>query len=594
MNKIKKYIILFSIICSFITGHAYDIEIDGIYYNITSAIDLTVAVTNNSGFNYSGDIILPSFIEYSGKQFEVNSIEKNAFYNCDNLNSISIPSSIRSIGADAFVGTNLQYVEISSIDSWLSTELETDSYWSGTPVGSNPFQNGAKIKIDGKLIDNLIIPEGKTQLNWNFAGSGIKSITLPTTFEYFQFNCLCKCRELTEIHLASEEVGIYDYSFYGCVSLEDLSFLTKCSLLGRGSFGSCSGLTEVIIPNSITYLRGDPFPNCVNIRSCSIGAGLSGLYDDRGGMGSSLRGTQFLSGCTSLNSLEFVRSENNINIYSWYSYGGEKGTFVDFDLKKLIVNRPIVYTSKEYPFNNSLIKYIEVYDWDCLNALTLNNCDSLEEIELSDHFEFIKSNPFVNCDNLKRLVSKNLVPPEWENFSATNSAIMNLCIYVPQEALETYKQSEGWKNFWNIYSIDEMPIEAKEITLNYNSLELNIKDKVQLEATVLPEDATAPTVTWSSSDENVATVSDDGLVTALSVGETIITATCGEVFATCEITVVEDAGVESLSANPDSKISVYSVEGVLIKKDCKAENLKSLAKGIYIIVSGKDRYKISI
>lgn len=58
--------------------------------------------------------------------------------------------------------------------------------------------------------------------------------------------------------------------------------------------------------------------------------------------------------------------------------------------------------------------------------------------------------------------------------------------------------------------------------------------------------------------------------------------------------VNSDAGIEGLYPNPDARISIYSTMGMLVKKDCKVEDLKNLNKGIYIIVSGKDRYKISI
>lgn len=60
---------------------------------------------------------------------------------------------------------------------------------------------------------------------------------------------------------------------------------------------------------------------------------------------------------------------------------------------------------------------------------------------------------------------------------------------------------------------------------------------VALTATVLPEDATENSVTWSSDNEDVATVNADGTVTAVSVGEAKITATCGEKTATCIVTV---------------------------------------------------------
>ena len=137
-------------------------------------------------------------------------------------------------------------------------------------------------------------------------------------------------------------------------------------------------------------------------------------------------------------------------------------------------------------------------------------------------------------------------------------------------------------------------VDAEEIVLNMEEAELNIGETIQLEATILPEDTTDKNLLWNSSNQNVAIVSDNGLVTAISSGSATITVSCGEVTAECTIIVLEDAGVESLLVNPDSKISIYTTEGILIKKDCKVEDLKTLDKGIHIIVSGKERYKISI
>lgn len=137
-------------------------------------------------------------------------------------------------------------------------------------------------------------------------------------------------------------------------------------------------------------------------------------------------------------------------------------------------------------------------------------------------------------------------------------------------------------------------IEAEKVVLNVDKVELNIGETVQLEATVLPEDTTDKTLEWKSSNEEVAIVDESGLVSAIGEGTAIITVTCGEASTQCEITVIEENGVESIFANPNSSISIYSVDGVIIKKEAKVEDLKTLVKGIYIIVSGKDRYKISI
>ena len=81
------------------------------------------------------------------------------------------------------------------------------------------------------------------------------------------------------------------------------------------------------------------------------------------------------------------------------------------------------------------------------------------------------------------------------------------------------------------------PILAESITLDKTELTLTIGASEKLTATVLPEDVTDKTVTWSASDAAIATVDNEGNVTAISVGEATITATCGDKSATCKVTV---------------------------------------------------------
>lgn len=74
------------------------------------------------------------------------------------------------------------------------------------------------------------------------------------------------------------------------------------------------------------------------------------------------------------------------------------------------------------------------------------------------------------------------------------------------------------------------------VTLDKNEMTLNVGDTEQLTASVLPENATDRTVTWSSNDGSIASV-ENGKVTAKNVGTTTITATAGGKNATCTVTV---------------------------------------------------------
>ena len=79
--------------------------------------------------------------------------------------------------------------------------------------------------------------------------------------------------------------------------------------------------------------------------------------------------------------------------------------------------------------------------------------------------------------------------------------------------------------------------EVSGIQLDKESESLGINEDIQLNATVLPAEATGWTIEWSSSDEGVATVDQTGKVTAVGEGTATITAAIGDIKASCEITV---------------------------------------------------------
>ena len=95
--------------------------------------------------------------------------------------------------------------------------------------------------------------------------------------------------------------------------------------------------------------------------------------------------------------------------------------------------------------------------------------------------------------------------------------------------------------------VDPETVNVESVSLNQQSATLNIGETLQLTETVLPETATNKNVTWSASNGNVSV--DDGLVTALQAGSSVVTVTTedGNKTATCNITVNETAVEENVA-----------------------------------------------
>ncbi len=127
---------------------------------------------------------------------------------------------------------------------------------------------------------------------------------------------------------------------------------------------------------------------------------------------------------------------------------------------------------------------------------------------------------------------------------------------------------------------------VKKLTIDKTKLELAVGDTpVALVATVDPAEAT---VLWSSSDEKVATVDENGVVTPVAGGTATITAKCGNKSVTCKVTVV---GIKKLSYNATMSLgssqtitaTVYPTSGYTVEWESNDENVvkfKSSSAGV--------------
>lgn len=133
---------------------------------------------------------------------------------------------------------------------------------------------------------------------------------------------------------------------------------------------------------------------------------------------------------------------------------------------------------------------------------------------------------------------------------------------------------------------------AESVTLNKSELGLTVGGNEKLTATVLPKNTTDKTVVWTSSKDSVATVSSDGTVTAVSVGDAVITATCGAKSDECTVTVTAAPGtVTEVQLNKstlpltvgDTETLIATVipsgDGVTVNWSSSAKNIATVDDG---------------
>lgn len=143
---------------------AADFVVDEISYNVISKTSPKTVEVTKSKNAYSGDVIIPSTINVNGELYNVIAIGKNAFKNCNNLTSVSLPNSVLHLANYAFSNcSKLEYVNIpNSIKS----------------IGRDCFLNNRKLTIiiDDKLPE-CITPEIISQ---------ISGISVPY-FDYYRY-----------------------------------------------------------------------------------------------------------------------------------------------------------------------------------------------------------------------------------------------------------------------------------------------------------------------------------------------------------------------------------------------------------------------
>ena len=446
----------------------------------------------------SDDILtlsVPGTVTYDNQEFTVTSIGANAFSNCNSLKEINIPSSVTSIGESAFYGcTNLTNVNIpegiTSIEDYTFCRCESlreiTIPSSVTSIGVNAFSSCNALR-------EITIPEGVTSIgNYAFREChSLSEITIPSSVTSIGRSAFFVCTGLEKFIIPEGVTAIESGTFAGCMRLSEIIILGKITSIGNSAFNYCN-FTKITIPEGVTSIGIRAFYHCDSLSEITIPSSVTSI------------GEQAFSGCTNLAKVNIPEGVTSIEYEAFMACSGLK-----------TITLPNSITS--------------------IGEKAFYGCWGLHTITLPDKITNIGYEAFMNCLSLDTLITLSENPPTLDDEVFDTKS--GMVVLVPKGSETAYKNAKGWKDF-EIKCIIENPVTS--ITLNTVQLTMEYGTKEQLTATVAPDDADDPGLTWTSDNEEVATVDENGLVTAVSVGEANITATAVDgsgVTATCKVTV---------------------------------------------------------
>jgi hypothetical protein len=330
----------------------------------------------------------------------VSSIGYSAFEGCSGLTTLTIPSSVTEIGSDAFEGCNLQYI---------------DCLPANPPSAVDAFDN-----YDALLIANDTY---KNHYPWNYFKTFVADYA-PTS--------------------ASFEV---DGLKYDIISINDLTCrLYKISDEKSG---------DIVVPQTVTYKNREFSVRSIDGIIAKHRTDINSIE-----IPSSMTISSALLVNSSINKLSLGSNINNkIGYLSNIDEVFIKPEVSEFNFDNLStanINKLTIEDSEaelSVKKSSDYDKQTELYFGRPMD-FTKVSFPAVETISFGTYITSINNGAFKNDTAIRTVISNNPVPPTTDD-TFSNEAYLDGVLYVPESSINDYAAAPGWKNFWDIKSLDD-------------------------------------------------------------------------------------------------------------------------------------------
>ena len=343
----------------------------------------------------------------------------DAFSNCKSLTSINIPNKLVRICKNAFRNCqSLKHVDMPSVEKWCNIIFE-NSY-------STPFVYGAEPYIDGKKVEDLVIPDGVTSIGdfafsefsglrsidisdsvtnigeYTFAGcTSLTSITIPDSVIDLGKGTFLNCKSLASIALSGGLTSIDESVFYGCTGLTSIAIPSNVKNIGSYAFYACTGLTSITFSDSVTSIGESAFRDCKNLTSITLTDNVTNI------------GSYAFLGCTKLASINIPANVTSIGSQAFYLCENlkrvditniEKWCAIEFGYQA----SPLYGTGADLYLNGKMIEDLVIPDGvTCIGDYCFYGCGSMTGIIIPDSVTSIGRSAFSYCTGLTNITIPN-------------------------------------------------------------------------------------------------------------------------------------------------------------------------------------------
>ena len=273
----------------------------------------------------------------------VESISRNAFYNCRNITAISFPESLTTI-----CGRTYSY----------NHDGDHGAFEGCILLKSLKFANGVQ-----KIGRNAF--SGCTKLEAVSFGTGLSSVG---PFAFYN------CDKLKTVVFPKTDYApvIEEQAFRNCTSLSEIEMETSVSSIGYAAFADCTAIKTITLPDSVQSIGMDAFMNCTSLEAVTLSEGIEEI------------GRGAFYNCRDLTTINFPETLRNIYGRNYnYTHDDDYGAFEACILLKNI------------KFPSSL---------DFIGRQAFSDCTKLEEVNFGDGLTTLDYAAFRNCTRLKKVV----------------------------------------------------------------------------------------------------------------------------------------------------------------------------------------------